>query len=444
MEFKGREYAFLSTTYGSYNADYDYKKIGPKTLFKVKKEELLKLSDPNLHTYIEGNIPEEFNFTNIDTPFLALRTDNLESFIKILNSPDAFIAKKISREAHPRTGWTAHRDGIMKFLIVRKFVSNPELAERLCKITCSIKYENNYNDYYWGVCKGKGSNMLGRILSDTRKMFMERKIEAFNKRLGLTTTKTERDRLINTFCETYNVSPELFLGKDEVENTKGGKTITFKNNEKSILTSFFEKLEKDGEFFVVDTETSGVNPRFADVIELSAIRVNKDFEIVDEFDTFINPGYNLPPEIIEFNEKNGTGIDDALLSAAPKPKAAFKAFKEYVGEDPIIIGHNIPFDIRFINKLSKRTTKEDFAPSCVVDTLKMAREKVPAPHKLGVLYEQIPDAPDLTFHKSIDDIKATLEVLKWLIPMYDNRYELVNSKLQETEIKAPSLSDFLR
>ena len=155
------------------------------------------------------------------------------------------------------------------------------------------------------------------------------------------------------------------------------------------------------------------------VIELSAIKVNGNtFEIEDEFDIYVNPGYKLPPQIVKFNEENQTGIcDEVLQSQGLKMKDALATFKEFVGDNPYILGQNIGFDIKFIDKLYYKGNKEIFSYSNVCDTLKMAKEKIPGKHNLEVLYEMIPstfNTPTLSFHKSIDDVKATLEVFKWL------------------------------
>ena len=61
----------------------------------------------------------------------------------------------------------------------------------------------------------------------------------------------------------------------------------------------------------------------------------------------------------------------------------------------------------------------------------MAKEKIPGKHNLGVLYGLIPNAPELSFHKSIDDVKATLEVFKWLTSFYGIDINTVNKEKDE-------------
>ena len=50
-----------------------------------------------------------------------------------------------------------------------KFTQNPELAEKLLATGEQELVEgNNWNDTFWGMCRGKGKNMLGNILMKIR------------------------------------------------------------------------------------------------------------------------------------------------------------------------------------------------------------------------------------------------------------------------------------
>ena len=85
-------------------------------------------------------------------------------------------------------------------------------------------------------------------------------------------------------------------------------------------------------FYVVDTETTGLEPEQCDVIEVSAIRVYNDggnFIPCKTFDMFINPGYSLPENIVEFNQKAGTGICDDFLKNKPDAATVAKCFADF-------------------------------------------------------------------------------------------------------------------
>ncbi len=204
----------------------------------------------------------------------------------------------------------------------------------------------------------------------------------------------------------------------------------------------FLELVKNNHFFVYDVETTGFDEKKCDAIEVSAIKVDgNSFEVIDSYDSFINPGYHLPQDIIDFNEEHETGITDEVIQSARTSDVVAKEFKEFLGENPIMVGHNaISFDTKFVQKLFNNNLGVAFEPSFQLDTLILAREKVRGSKKLGDLYVQTPEAHDVTLHKSCDDIKATLSVLKWLIPMFTETKE----KTDNTPITVSNIARWTR
>lgn len=61
--------------------------------------------------------------------------------------------------------WDSIRFNIMLRVVSEKFLSHPNLLERLKSTGDRYLEETNYwGDTYWGVCNGKGLNNLGKIL----------------------------------------------------------------------------------------------------------------------------------------------------------------------------------------------------------------------------------------------------------------------------------------
>ena len=175
----------------------------------------------------------------------------------------------------------------------------------------------------------------------------------------------------------------------------------------------------DAEMIIFDTETTGLSPEDNHVIQLSAIKCVVDtecnFHEVSRMDTYINPGYALPKKIIEI-----TGITDDKLSGYPDEKSQWDAIYGYFGDKPIICGHNSPFDVNMMKAMYRRYGKE-FDP-VVLDTLKMAQElhhkSEAGSHKLGDLAEHFGLNYGLTFHNSMDDVIATMRLLRLFIEEY--------------------------
>lgn len=176
------------------------------------------------------------------------------------------------------------------------------------------------------------------------------------------------------------------------------------------------------EFFVYDTETTGLSPVDDDIIEFSALKcaynekTNK-FSVLDEMDVYINVGYKLPEKIVEI-----TGItDQELAENGITPANAAMQINKFLGQNPIMVGYNsVSFDTGFVMKLFRTQMGIDFKYEKQLDVLTMAREKTPKPHKLVDMAEKA-GLTDLRFHRSIDDCKATLGVLIYLMPMYKQK-----------------------
>jgi len=64
----------------------------------------------------------------------------------------------------------------MRDVVWAKFSQNPDLAARLVATGEKFLEETNWwNDTYWGVYQGKGKNMLGQILMETRARLLANK-----------------------------------------------------------------------------------------------------------------------------------------------------------------------------------------------------------------------------------------------------------------------------
>jgi DNA polymerase III epsilon subunit family exonuclease len=97
------------------------------------------------------------------------------------------------------------------------------------------------------------------------------------------------------------------------------------------------------DFIAVDIETTGLNPRHNEIIEISAIKfVNGEHK--ECFSSLINPLTSIPSKITEL-----TGITDDMLRNAPRIEHVIYAFIDFIKCHPIV-AHNAKFDISFISR----------------------------------------------------------------------------------------------
>lgn len=78
-------------------------------------------------------------------------------------------AKALGRRVTLRPDWESVKVEVMSDLVMQKFLNNPDLASALLDTGTQPLIEGNtWNDTFWGVCRGKGQNYLGRILMSVR------------------------------------------------------------------------------------------------------------------------------------------------------------------------------------------------------------------------------------------------------------------------------------
>jgi ribA/ribD-fused uncharacterized protein len=83
-------------------------------------------------------------------------------------SPDQ--AKKLSyTKPYDRVAWEARKLRVMHEIVWAKFSQNPELAKKLLATGDRYLEETNWwGDKVWGVYRGEGQNLTGKVLMDVR------------------------------------------------------------------------------------------------------------------------------------------------------------------------------------------------------------------------------------------------------------------------------------
>lgn len=101
-------------------------------------------------------------------------------------------------------------------------------------------------------------------------------------------------------------------------------------------------IDPDQPYVVVDVETTGGRPGLHRVTEIGAVKMIGG-EIVDEFQTLLNPQRSIPPNITRI-----TGITEEMVAGAPLFAEVAEDFRKFMG-DAIFAAHNVNFDYGFIS-----------------------------------------------------------------------------------------------
>jgi len=101
--------------------------------------------------------------------FQAAKTLINSDRIKIRDAETPNKAKRLGRELKLREDWETIKVDIMRKLLEQKFSRGTDNARRLLSTGDEELVEGNkWNDTFWGVCEGKGENMLGKLLMEVR------------------------------------------------------------------------------------------------------------------------------------------------------------------------------------------------------------------------------------------------------------------------------------
>ncbi|KAF9199326.1 hypothetical protein BGZ49_010576 [Haplosporangium sp. Z 27] len=101
--------------------------------------------------------------------FAHLEDDKYVELIRITDTPGNAAKMGRNRSWPLRSDWEEIKDDVMRECVLQKFLQHPNLAKVLTDTGDRYIVEHTKNDRYWADGgDGKGKNMLGIILMETR------------------------------------------------------------------------------------------------------------------------------------------------------------------------------------------------------------------------------------------------------------------------------------
>ena len=180
-----------------------------------------------------------------------------------------------------------------------------------------------------------------------------------------------------------------------------------------ILRDFkrLHRFYEDGEVFTAfDTETTDISPSTGRIMEIGAIKFNKN-GVIGEFSKLINPERLIPPFITSL-----THITQDMVKDCPVMKDVLPAFLDFIS-DSILIAHNAQFDLNFLNAECEWANLPLTKNRCI-DTLQYSRWTVPnvEKHKLDFLADTFKINKGSS-HRAFDDARVCMELYKLFCKM---------------------------
>ncbi len=165
---------------------------------------------------------------------------------------------------------------------------------------------------------------------------------------------------------------------------------------------------RDLPYSVVDLETTGTKPGVNQIIEIGIVKILNS-EIVDTYQTFLNPGEEIPPFISQM-----TGIRNSDVEFAPLLPDIAPTILPMI-QDTVFVAHNAAFDYNFLQKNLLLAGFEFASPK--ICTVQLSRKLIPQLHHHTLddldrhFHIEIPNR-----HRALDDAIATG---KSLLNMFD-------------------------
>lgn len=103
----------------------------------------------------------------------------------------------------------------------------------------------------------------------------------------------------------------------------------------------------------LDFETTGLDFDKDEPIQIGIVEIDHTGKVIKEFSSLLKPNRDLNElkTIVGFI----TGLDIAGLASSPSPAELEPEIQSFFGENTVLIGHNIAFDEKFLQK---------FFPNC--------------------------------------------------------------------------------
>mgnify|MGYP000995594671 FL=1 len=202
-------------------------------------------------------------------------------------------------------------------------------------------------------------------------------------------------------------------GEGKIKILYGCEGYFVNNIDDRIAIHGHQDIGFSDEIVCFDIETTGLKVTQEAITEIGAVRL-RNGEIVETFQTFVDPERRLTPEIIGL-----TGITDDMLRGAPKLKDALTAFLAFAGGAPLA-AHNAEFDISFI-RAGCRKCSIPFEPT-YIDTLILAQNLLPGlgKYKLDIVADHL-QLPQFNHHRASDDAVPVAQMLTKFFPMLEER-----------------------
>lgn len=174
----------------------------------------------------------------------------------------------------------------------------------------------------------------------------------------------------------------------------------------------------DTVFTVFDVETTGLSAVNNRMTEIGIVKI-RGGEIIDEYETLMNPGEFIPPYITQM-----TGITNEMVHKKPAFEELAPQILNFIGSGGVILGgHNVRFDYSFLNESLLRAgyNRLEYPSLCTARLARRLSRSLPS-KSLDSLKRHF-GIHTKRKHRAIDDARATAQILSIFIEQLVSEFE---------------------
>ena len=162
----------------------------------------------------------------------------------------------------------------------------------------------------------------------------------------------------------------FFRSSGTEERSKKNKTTLIKSEAPIVKNTIPNTAnEKRSDYIVFDLETTGIDTRTTEIVEIGAIKVLNG-KIIDSFSSLVKPARPIPADATQVNN-----ITNDMVKNAPAPSRIIPQFVNFIGNN-VLMGYNIEnFDMPILMRYAKEICRKDLSNS-TIDVYKMVQTKL--------------------------------------------------------------------
>jgi len=374
-----------SKIFESFKSNFNPREI----IFSINYRATRNLTESSVK-YLENAFPEEMKYLYSD----AIVSESLEAGDKIFLK----VAETLREEAR------------FIFDEVRAIYEKNGSADNICVLTRNNRYNVNLSGQLKSIMSYEAVN-FDFILVDQFKFFRRQEIKDIIAFLNLICNRYDSISLKRiTKRLPTGVGDRTFEAIESDEFKKSGialsdfidSNVIMYGEKYSLLINEFHR----GNIIVFDVESTGVDVTEDEIIQIAAIKVNKNGEVLEKFEKILKNNKSVK------NSEHIHGFSDEFLKENGEDKKA--VLKEFVkfSEDAVIVGHNVQYDINILTSELERSNLCKPKFKAFYDTLDIYRRFHPSlvNHKLETL-SILFKTENKPSHDAMDDILATKDLL---------------------------------